>query len=305
MMNLARGNKNFLEVIGELVDMNLEQKLTKKGKQMIIGNVDVEVKKGDKVNVIELKVLCMAGNKLYKGVETVMNEYKTRKIDGVGEKIKVQGNVELNEYVGNDGSLKSFNVCNARFFHRLSEAEYAETGDRAMLTLGGTYLGNKEIMDKEGLPTGEYEITVYNRAYNSTSKQNDKINCLKGLKMSGELFEIFENEFSQGENMLLNIEVNRGVIAKEEPEEKKGFGMQPKVVNNSYYWSYDVVGGISTGMSEEEDIVELERLRRVQLAEISGDGLATNGKGFGQKPQANDQPQTDTGLDPFSSDIPF
>ena len=302
MINFARGTINRMEVVGELVALKLEQKLTKTGKQMIMGNVDVEVVKDNNVNVIELKVLAMAGNKMYTSLQTVMNEYKTRQIDGVGDKVRIQGSVELNEYMGGDGILKSFNICNGRFFHRLSEAEHANLGgDKAILTLGGTYMSNKEVLDNEGLPTGEYEVDIFGRTYNSTSKENDKINCLKGLKMSGELFEIFENEFTVGENVTLNIEINRGIVVREETTEKKGFGVQPKVVNNSYRWDYQIVGGTSQGMAEEEDLEQLKMLRKQQLADVSGDGTMDNGKGFGVKPQQN-VGQTFGAMD---EDLPF
>ena len=299
MLNLSRATINRMEVIGEVASINLEQKLSRTGKQMIMGNIDVQVIKDNKINVVELKVLAMAGNKIYTAIETVMREYKSIQINGEGDKIRIQGGIELNEYMGSDGTMKSMNVCNARFFHRLSEEEYANLGgDKAMVTFGGIYMGHKEVLDKEGLPTGEYEISVFGRGYNGTSKENDKINCPKSLKMSAELFEIFENEFEVGENVTLNIEINRGVVVSDEVV--KGFGNKPQ--NKTYHvWDYQIVGGTSQGMCDDEDIEKIKMLRRQQLADISGDGMSSEGKGFGSKPQPTPAPMNDS----LNDDLPF
>lgn len=49
MLNLSRATINRMEVIGEVASINLEQKLSRTGKQMIMGNIDVQVIKDNKI----------------------------------------------------------------------------------------------------------------------------------------------------------------------------------------------------------------------------------------------------------------
>lgn len=303
MANFKR-DINKMEIIGKLHSMNLDERPTKKGdKMMIIGTVCVEVIRDKEVNVIEMKVLAMDTNKNYKAMQTVMNEYKSITQDGRdnADVVRIQGDIELNEYEAQDGTIKAFNVLNAKFFHRLSPSEYE--GDKAILTLGGAYMGNKEITDADGLPTNEREINIYSMKYNSVTKENDKVNELKGLKMSEELFGYFEADYSIGNKLAFEIEIHRGVVVKE-VEEKRGFGKQPTIQNNSYRWGFEIVGGTLLTELEEDTLEEMKRLRRVQKAEVGGNPIASEGKGFGS--MKNSAPVKEDNLGSFDGDdMPF
>ncbi len=297
MANFKR-DMNRMTIVGKLHSMNLKEKPTKKGdKLMIIGNVSVEVVRNKEVNVIEMKVLTMDSDKNYKAMQTVMNEYKTISQDGRdnADVVKIQGNVLLNEYEAQDGTIKSFNVLNARFFHRLSPSEYE--GDEATLTLGGIYMGNKEVTDADGLPIGEREIDIYSMTYNSTTKENDKVNELKGLRMTEELFGYFETEYAIGDKLAFEIEIHRGAVV-EEVEEKKGFGKQPTIQHNSYRWGFEIVGGTLLTELEEDILEEMKKLRKQQKAEVGGVPMSNEGKSFGK---VNNNPPIDSNFD----DLPF
>ena len=86
--------KNTVDVIGRVKEVNLELGITRDG------------------NI----------NGLYTGYETVMNEYKS--ISDVGDKkeadlVHVQGSLELNEYISQDGTKRSSNQVSGKFFNRI------------------------------------------------------------------------------------------------------------------------------------------------------------------------------------------
>src|SRR5699024_5943973 len=127
--------QNNVEVIGTVKKINIEEKLSQKtGRPMIIGDVIVEVKDGDKVNNIKCKLFSFKlkkdgkENGLYKGYKTVKEDYQ------VGDRVRVNGNLEINEYYNQSGSLISFNEIKAVFFNRL-ESEEGNRADKAIATI--------------------------------------------------------------------------------------------------------------------------------------------------------------------------
>lgn len=298
-----RRDLNRMVVIGSLHSLELEERLTKKGdKMMITGNAYVEVVRGDQVNVIQMKVMAVDTSKLYQGYKTVMEEYKSIAVHGRenADKVKIEGNVELNEYLANDNKVKGFNILNATFFHRLAPTEYE--GDMAILDISGVYNGMKEVKDADGIPTGEYKINLLSLKYNSDTKDNDKVNELKDLIISEEGAEYLQSMFTEGDAVALSVDLNRYVVVQEDKQEEGGWGRKV-VKRDSYREKFEVMGVSPSKERDEEEVQEIIRLRKVQKADIAG--ISTDeGKGFGRG--VNTTPASNPVVDSnFDDNMPF
>lgn len=296
---------NRVVVVGKLHSMNLEERPTKAGDKMtIIGDVTVQVVRGEEVNLVKLKVMATDVSKNYKAYKTVMEEYKSIQTHGAEEAdvIEVSGNAELNEYLAQDGTLKGFNVLNASFFHRLSPTEYK--GDMAILDLTGVLNNISPQLDREGMPTGYHIVNILSLKYNGATKDNDKVNELKDLVITEEGAEVIQSMYAPGDTVGLSIDIHRSVVVKEQPQQTAGAWGRPIVQKDSYKEILEIVGVVpTTTKRSEEQVEEIKRLRKVQKADLSGIST-TEGQGWGRTPNAT--PTTTPSNEGFDDqDMPF
>lgn len=123
-----RQANNFVIIEGTLVENRLEEKQVD-GKDAISGELDIEVKENE-VHTVSLFSYKLKNdgteNGIYKGLKTVMDEYKSIASHGREEADKVRvtgGNIQLNEYYGQDDQLRSFPQLRANFVHRVKADE--------------------------------------------------------------------------------------------------------------------------------------------------------------------------------------
>ena len=120
-----------LSVEGILAESTLEE-VTKDGKTSIRGNVVIQTTPENQITVnVFINKLTNAGteNKAYKGIETVMNNYKSIAEVGVDEATKVRitgGQVEPNTYYDNQGMEHSNVRYRSNFFSSLKATEELE-----------------------------------------------------------------------------------------------------------------------------------------------------------------------------------
>ena len=133
--------KNEVEIVGTLKSKEIEMRTSKRtGKDFVTGKLVVLVEEEDKVHEIPVSVFCMKSSKLYKGIETVSKEYKS--IEEVGkenaDRIKVSGNLTLNEYQNREGRLVQFNDVQGVFYNRIDNDEIKDEATGNVIK-GNTY----------------------------------------------------------------------------------------------------------------------------------------------------------------------
>ena len=299
--------KNNVEVIGTLKSLSLEEKTSKNNKEMIIGNVVVEVKDGDKVNNVFMNVLQMkfkkdgvTVQKPFTALQTVMNEYKT--IDDHGREnadvVRITGQYDVNEYYTEEGEFRSRKQLRTQFFNRLNDKEVAQ---KALVSIDLVVKSIQDEVDSDGLVTGRLKVNGFNVGYNG------KYIPLDDLIVNEDLAQPFRQLYFEGTTGLVTIQVNNyaeiEIVEVEQPAH--GFGstekVEDKIVNN-YVNEYVIIGGDIpyNGTSEllPEDIEEAEKARKVDLQAMKSNMSApAQPTGFGSKAPAQQQAEIDKAVD--------
>ena len=180
--------KNEVNVIGRVKEVNLEEGTTRDGKENIKGNVIVLVEENvnGEVRSHDIRVRVYSNkfkrdgniNGLFSGYETVMNEYKS--IADTGNKheadlVHVQGTLELNEFIGQDGSKHSNNQVSAKFFNRITTDDVKKRkGPKAVATIAGVVESIKDDLDSDGLPSGKKILKGFNVDFFGELRENSK-----------------------------------------------------------------------------------------------------------------------------------
>lgn len=136
------------------------------GKPVIRGEVDIEVRENEvhTINFFSYKYKMDSNeeNEIYKGLVTVMNEYKA--INEVGkeeaDRVRItQGRIELNEYYGQDGTLRSFPRISSSFINRVNDL--STYNPKAEFKVEVVVKDAREEFDKEENPTGRVILDTY------------------------------------------------------------------------------------------------------------------------------------------------
>lgn len=270
----------------------------------------------DKVNVQRVECFAAATSKLYKGFQTVANEYKT--IDENGrenaDRIKVTGSISLNEYVGSDGEFKSFPKISGVFVNRLDESNV--NPDECGVVLECVVDNVIDEIGKEGLPSGRLSVKILTVGY------NDRISEFEDVKVGADLAPQFKKLFPVGTTAKFSIALYNYAEIDESQQAQEaavpGFGQTFSNIDTTvknFVNEKVIIGGdmpIVLGAYSKEDIENMKKLREVAKAEImqtapnlGGQSLQSGfGSGFeASTPQASttqsDLPEID------DSDLPF
>ena len=283
--NVLREAQNSLEVIGHVKKINLEEKTSKAGKDFIVGDVQIEVKEDNKINVIKAKVFSNKFKKngeisgLYKGYKTVQEEYN------VGDKVRVSGDLRLEEYYTQNGSLTSFNSVNATFFNRVKEDDDAR--EKAIATVEMVVESIEHKMDAEGLPTEFMEVEAFTVGYNG------RIIPMRNLIIEEKLGEQFKTMYYPGTTGRITLKINNyAEVETEEVEDAPttGFGSTERVESNivtNYVNNLEIIGGdlpFDDGVNEYSpaDIEQAHKNRALVLQQLKADNQASaEPTGFG------------------------
>jgi hypothetical protein len=291
--------QNTVEIVGTLKSKELEVKTSKAGNKYMTGKLVVLSKFDNKVQEQVIRVFIMASSKLFKGVETVKNEYKTIEEHGEenADRIKVTGELKLNEYYGQDGTLRQFNEIRGVFFNRLDPAN--DQPDKAIASIETVVEGYSEKMDKDGMPTGEYDVRCF------TVGWGNEVIELKNVVIGSELAEAFMNLYQPGSTGRLTFKLNNYVETIEKEEEiqeqpQHGFGSTEKVetsnIINKYVNNLEIIGGDVPFMGSkeytEEEIQAAKQVRALKLQELQKPAPATPpvNTGFGAGATTPQQP---------------
>ena len=266
----------------------------------------------DKVNVQRVECFAAATSKLYKGFQTVANEYKT--IDENGrenaDRIKVTGSISLNEYVGSDGEFKSFPKISGIFVNRLDAGNV--NPDECGVVLECVVDNVIDEIGKEGLPSGRLSVKILTVGY------NDRISEFGDVKVGADLAPQFKKLFPVGTTAKFSIALYNYAEIDESQQAQEaavpGFGQTFSNIDTTvrnFVNEKVIIGGdmpIVLGAYSKEDIENMKKLREVAKAEIMQTAPNLGGQslqsGFeASTPQAS-TPQTDIpAID--DSDLPF
>ena len=282
--------KNEVNVIGRVKEVNLEEGTTRDGKENIKGNVIVLVEENvnGEVRSHDIRVRVYSNkfkrdgniNGLYTGYETVMNEYKS--IADTGNKheadlVHVQGSLELNEFIGQDGSKHSNNQVNAKFFNRITTDDVKKRkGPKATVTLEAVVESIKDSLDSEGLPSGDKELSGFNVDFFGSLRDNSRPIVPFKAVVPESLADAFDGLYDVGDTGKFTLKINNYAeeASAEEVEEVSGFGNteELKDVKRNFVNNLEVIGGTEAYNNgreyDEEQIKEAKEWRQKALDKL-------------------------------------
>lgn len=304
--------ENSVEIIGTLKSKELEVKTSKKGNKFMSGNLVLVCKIGDKIHEHKVKIFIMEKAKNFKGIETVKNEYKTIEANGLenADRIKVTGELTLNEYYDQGGNLKQFNEVKGLFFTRL-EGEEAAQPDKALASIETVVEGFTPVM-KDNLPTGDYAVKGFTVAWG-----NEVVEFKKAV-IGTELAQAFMNLYQPGQTGRLTFALNNYVLVEERVEVvptavSHGFGSTEKVEGNAakkYVNNIEIIGGDLPFMAPKEytteEIQTAKQVRALKLQELQQPApeVPQTNNGFGQGAPAPGNPSPYTPAQ-VNNQLPF
>lgn len=236
--------QNAVEIVGTLKSKDLEVKVSRAGNPYMAGSLTVMSKINDVINEQVVKVFIMQSSKLFKGIETVMNEYKS--IEEVNssheaDKIRVSGELALEEYYNRDGNLVQYNSVKGVFFSRVDET----VEDKSIATIETVVTKFEDEKDLDGLPTGVKKVEGFTVAW------GNEVVLLKNAIVNEDLANTMQDLYSPGSTGRLTFQLNNYVEVdkqEEEPEASSnhGFGSTQAVESNvakKYVNNLQIIGG--------------------------------------------------------------
>lgn len=300
--------QNTVEIVGTLKSKDLEVKTSRAGNQYMSGKLVVESVFDNKVQEQVVKVMVMATSKLFKGIETVKNEYKTIEADGRenADRVRITGELKINRYYGQDGALREFNEIKGVFYNRLDPSN--DQPDKAIASIEVIVDGFNPVLDKEQLPTGEYNVTAFTVGWG-----NDVID-LKKLTIGAELAQPFMDLYTPGSTGRMNFKLNNYVVVQENTNAAAthGFGSKETAGGTieKYVSNIEIIGGdIPYFQQKEYTFEEIETAKKVKalvmqsLEKPSDTPPSTPPTGFGNSGDSQTQTNKDN-IDITEDDMP-
>lgn len=225
---------------GIISDKKLEIK-NEKGQNRIEGTVTV---KTSETNFVQYHVYCNQmtkegkENRVYPGLLTVMNEYKSIADYGVEEadRVRVTGTINLFRSRNTGETRVSYNT---NFFNRINDDNYEP---RAEFEVEGFIKAIIPEYDKEGDETGRVKVTLLVPTYNGI----EPVDLIADEEIGSQLENIYE--VGQTTRFFGDIVNNRIVTTTEKPV---AFG-KPKVETRTSYVNELVITGGEEPYEDEE-----------------------------------------------------
>ena len=321
--------KNTVDVIGRVKEVNLELGTTRDGKENIKGNVVVLVEESvnGEARSHDIRVRVYSNkfkrdgniNGLYTGYETVMNEYKS--IADVGDKkeadlVHVQGSLELNEYISQDGTKRSSNQVSGKFFNRITTDDVKKRrGPKAVATVEAVVEGIKDELDQDGLPSGNKKLSAFNVDFFGELRENSKPIIPFEAIVPENLADAFDDLYDTGDTGKFTLKINNyAEEAKEEDvEEVSGFGNTEELqqVKRNFVNNLEVIGGTEAYQEprayNDEQIEEAKQFRQKAIDSLESGYVpqeTKSGNAFGQG-ATTEKPASEEDIDEAIDDLDF
>ncbi|MED0667748.1 hypothetical protein P4T04_15595 [Bacillus badius] len=262
--------QNNVEVIGTLKSKELEVKETLDGRRFMSGKLVVQSIVDGKMNEHNIEVFTAGSSKLFQGVETVKNEYKTIDEHGIesADRIRVKGALKLKEYYNNEGKLIQYNIIRGMIFNRLDKDSGLE--DKAFASIETIIERVKPILEND-LPTGSYSVDGF------TVGWKGEVIELKDVVVEKELTQAFMDLYQPGSTGRLSFKLNSFVEEKKQVAATTGFGIMVDIkdtfeTGNKYTNVITVIGGdmpyLDSRKYTSKDIETSKQSRRFKLQEM-------------------------------------
>ena len=310
--------KNTVDVIGRVKEVNLELGTTRDGKENIKGNVVVLVEESvnGEARSHDIRVRVYSNkfkrdgniNGLYTGYETVMNEYKS--IADVGDKkeadlVHVQGSLELNEYISQDGTKRSSNQVSGKFFNRITTAEVKKRrGPKAVATVEAVVEGIKDELDQDGLPSGNKKLSAFNVDFFGELRENSKPVIPFEAIVPENLADAFDDLYDTGDTGKFSLKINNYAeeATEEDVQEVSGFGSTEGLseVKRNFVNNLEVIGGTEAYQEprayNDEQIEEAKQFRQkaidaLESGYVPQETKSDNAFGEGSKKEETKTPE--------------
>lgn len=321
--------KNTVDVIGRVKEVNLELGTTRDGKENIKGNVVVLVEENvnGEARSHDIRVRVYSNkfkrdgniNGLYTGYETVMNEYKS--IADVGDKkeadlVHVQGSLELNEYISQDGTKRSSNQVNGKFFNRITTDDVKKRrGPKAVATVEAVVEGIKDELDQDGLPSGNKKLSAFNVDFFGELRENSKPVIPFEAIVPENLADAFDDLYETGDTGKFSLKINNYAeeATEEDVQEVSGFGSTEGLseVKRNFVNNLEVIGGTEAYQEprayNDEQIEEAKQFRQKAIDALESGYVPQETKSdnaFGQG-TTTEKPVPEEAIDAAIDDLDF
>ena len=322
--------KNTVDVIGRVKEVNLELGTTRDGKENIKGNVVVLVEENvnGELRSHDIRVRVYSNkfkrdgniNGLYTGYETVMNEYKS--IADVGDKkeadlVHVQGLLELNEYISQDGTKRSSNQVSGKFFKRITTDEVKRgRGPKAVATVEAVVEGIKDDLDSDGLPSGKKILKGFNVDFFGELRENSKPIIPFEAVVEENLADAFENLYDVGDTGKFSLKINNYAeeATEEDVQEVSGFGSTEGLseVKRNFVNNLEVIGGTEAYQEprayNDEQIAEAKEWRKKALESLESGYVPAetpSNNAFGEGSKKEEEKVSEEAIDAAIDDLDF
>lgn len=129
--NTLRQAENNIKIEGLLLEKDVNTGTTGDGREFLGVKLTVETKESEQhqIELFSMKLKADgAPNGIYTSLQTVVDEYKAVADEGVGrenaDKVRTTtGEIRMNDYVGQDGQLRSFPQISATFINRVEAGQ--------------------------------------------------------------------------------------------------------------------------------------------------------------------------------------
>ena len=321
--------KNTVDVIGRVKEVNLELGTTRDGKENIRGNVVVLVEESvnGEARSHDIRVRVYSNkfkrdgniNGLYTGYETVMNEYKS--IADVGDKkeadlVHVQGSLELNEYISQDGTKRSSNQVSGKFFNRITTDDVKKRrGPKAVATVEAVVEGIKDELDQDGLPSGNKKLSAFNVDFFGELRENSKPVIPFEAIVPENLADAFDDLYDTGDTGKFSLKINNYAeeATEEDVQEVSGFGSTEGLseVKRNFVNNLEVIGGTEAYQEprayNDEQIEEAKQFRQKAIDALESGYVPQETKSdnaFGQG-ATTEKPVSEEDIDEAIDDLDF
>ena len=321
--------KNTVDVIGRVKEVNLELGTTRDGKENIKGNVVVLVEESvnGETRSHDIRVRVYSNkfkrdgniNGLYTGYETVMNEYKS--IADVGDKkeadlVHVQGSLELNEYISQDGTKRSSNQVSGKFFNRITTDDVKKRrGPKAVATVEAVVEGIKDELDQDGLPSGNKKLSAFNVDFFGELRENSKPVIPFEAIVPENLADAFDDLYDTGDTGKFSLKINNYAeeATEEDVQEVSGFGSTEGLseVKRNFVNNLEVIGGTEAYQEprayNDEQIEEAKQFRQKAIDALESGYVPQETKSdnaFGQGSKT-EKPVSEEDIDEAIDDLDF
>ncbi|MGG1650509.1 hypothetical protein ABHN03_25400 [Paenibacillus sp. NRS-1775] len=304
--------ENTVHIEGTITEVRIEEGTLPDKREVISGEIDIQVDENS-VHTVHLFSFKYKADKsingVYKGIKTMMDEYKT------GDKVRVStGSVRLNEYAGQDGSWKSYPQINTNFVNRIKENDVFEPQAKFSFEMMVVSVKEEVKNDEE---TGRAIIKGYIPIYGGA------VIPFETVVADPNAVSYVTNTYEKGNTVSLHGEiVSQKIVTRREIE--VGFGAPQEKIDYKTVREYLVKGGSApyeeddknafdpklvgkAVKAREAEIEEKKEKKKAKDNQAQGSNSSNNGFGADTFPKPNSDPfaSDNKPIDIYDDDLPF